>query len=141
MNVNVSELTATLASERLKEHYKRNFTISHGFEPSDEQVEEIIYEKDKDGNIEYKDSAKDLYNDLYSMFEEIIKSSENIDGILIKYEQKYDNYSYLKHPNLTKVFIDEFLVKLEEIITPLVKTKIADNVKQYSIGFILKKRK
>ena len=97
--------------------------------------------KNQEGDLTYKDSAKDLFNNFYSMFEDLIKSSENIDGILIKSDKIYDNYSYIKHQNLTKVFIDEVLVKLESIITPLVKTKIIDNVKQYSISFILKKRK
>lgn len=141
MNVNIGQLARILASERVVEQHKRNFTISHGFEPSKKQLNDILYEEDKEGDIGFKDSAKQVFNDYYAMFEDMIKSSENIDGILVKKDKIYDNYDYLKHQNLKKVFIDEVLVKLESILTPLVKTDIVKEGKRFSIDFILKKRK
>ena len=65
--INIGEAASELASQRVKEHF-----AELNKSKSDDELDELIYVEDENGDTTYTSEAQDVFNGFYDSYEDLL---------------------------------------------------------------------
>lgn len=145
VKINIVEAASELADERVKENFRKACIIVTKYNPSPEQLEELVYQEDENGDIVYKPEAQEVFNNYYDVFYDMLLKCKSNDGLLFKNEFQLSDTTLentrFSLEGIKETHTDNMINHLRDLIIKNYEVKEIKNGKQFSVEFILNFKK